>query len=109
MTMATIRATARRYGKPEPIFSETIVKPLPGGGFVSVEGSERPLRPEWGGGPQPERPIVHDTLELRAKVAEHIARMREAGIEVEWVEEPVADAQGAHPAHKAVARRRKRA
>jgi hypothetical protein len=44
---AAARAKAIRSGKPVPIFFESIVKPLDGGGYELV--STAPLRPEWGG------------------------------------------------------------
>jgi hypothetical protein len=49
LTVERARYWARRKGYPEPIFCECDVKPSPGGGFVKVEGSERPLRAEYGG------------------------------------------------------------
>jgi hypothetical protein len=45
LTVTRIRACARRAGHPEPIITEVTLRP---DGTV-VEGSERPLREEWGG------------------------------------------------------------
>ncbi len=49
MVTQASRAAARRAGRPDPIWVEHTVKPLPGGGYVKAEGSEVPLRPEYGG------------------------------------------------------------
>jgi hypothetical protein len=68
LTVERVRAMARRKGKPDPIFVEAVLKPLPGGGFVVEDGPEVPLRPEWGG----------DTIEAalleakRAKLKDHL-------------------------------------
>jgi hypothetical protein len=49
MLTATMRANARRAGHPEPIISEATVRPLPGGGYALAQGTNVPLREEWGG------------------------------------------------------------
>jgi hypothetical protein len=47
MIVGSARYKARRKGYPEPEIVEVTVRDLPGGGYEKVEGSERPLRPEW--------------------------------------------------------------
>ena len=91
MIVGTIRYWARRQGYPEPVIVEQNVKPLKGGGYVTVEGSDRPLRPEYGGDGRTladamdearRGPLTKTSLKLVQAVERHKAALAAAGIEV---------------------------
>jgi hypothetical protein len=76
LTVERVRAMARRKGKPEPIITEVTVKPLPGGGCVGVEGTERPLRPEFGGDGRTLEDALRGAKSAKPKDYVHIASLQ---------------------------------
>lgn len=61
LTVARCRYWARRMGYPPTVFTEVIVRDLPGGGYEAVEGTTRPLRHEYGGSPENDAAVAKAT------------------------------------------------
>jgi hypothetical protein len=76
LTVERVRAMARRKGKPEPIFVEARVKPLPGGGFIVEDGPEVPLRPEFGGDGRTFEDALREAKAAKPKDHVHIASLQ---------------------------------
>ena len=67
---------ARRKDKPEPIFVEAVLKPLPGGGFVVDDKPMAPLRPEWGGDGRTSADALREAKAAKPRDDVHIASLR---------------------------------